>query len=106
MNESLTAQYYIAFCHGVKAVTGVGGEGVSISTAVPCGTPSFLPSCPHSPASPLISRRVAPSHSMPALPAYPLIAPAAETDVQHAYYVVLGFVKIVLVAVIFQKVHK
>jgi len=43
---------------------------------------------------------------MPALPAYPLIAPAAETDVQHAYYVVLGFVKIVLVAVIFQKVHK
>ena len=59
LNYTVDRQYYIAFAHGVKAVTGVGG------------------------------------------------APApAETDLQHAYYIILGFVKIFLVAIVFQKVHR
>lgn len=33
-------------------------------------------------------------------------APHAETNLQHGYYIVLGFIKIILVAVVFQKVHK
>jgi hypothetical protein len=77
-HAALGHQYYLAFAWGVKAVTDVGGECTSSWLVMSC---HLLTGC------------------------LSAAAPKAQTNLQHAFIIVLGFVHVFLIAIVIGSVE-